>query len=78
MNKKTIIAGFILFLVALSLISYEQISRQSLQKIAGETPGYECSGDKPCVTCMFKGRLCDCGPEDCHCGEHTVNQSVCD
>jgi hypothetical protein len=77
MNKKIIIASFVLFVVVLILISYDQISRQSVQKLAGETPGYICTEDKPCVTCMFEGKLCHCGPVNCQCGEQTVNQSVC-
>ena len=77
MNSKTIIGLFILFLVVLGLLSYDQISKKSIQKIAGETPGYMCLEDKPCVSCMVEGNLCDCGPKACQCGARIVDRTVC-
>lgn len=72
------LALFVLFLVVLALLSSERIGTKGIQKLAEETPGYDCPEGKPCVTCMVGGESCDCGPEVCQCGDNIVPRGVCE
>lgn len=77
MKKRTIIAIGILIFVIIGIMMYENISKEIMKRIADITPGYECEENKPCITCIFKGELCDCKEEICYCGDYVVNRSVC-
>lgn len=78
MNKKTIIGIIILIFIAGGILFYNQLSGITIREIAKETPGYNCPLDEPCVTCMYKGMVCECETKKCECGNHTVNRTICE